>query len=285
MIRSALKLRAVCALSLPLVAAAGLPAGIPRGLFDHSLCCGPRPSSIHGEGTMEDFEAMVARRHRIVPPVVVAPPLPAPAVVIPGSDTFVRETGGTTPATDPLAPAAPAAADARTPTPNGDTPAVAPAPEEPVAFPPLERPTERVQGHLRVGFDVLGGFPFQLTRAEAAASVSNPNEAATKALAQIPPVVRELDGQKVLVTGFMLPMKMEGTLATEFLLVANSMLCCYGVVPPMNQWMVVKMRKGGAAAQHDVPVQVFGTLRVEPRYDNGALSAIYHLDGDRVRKP
>jgi hypothetical protein len=148
---------------------------------------------------------------------------------------------------------------------------------------PLRIPSELVEGHLRVGFNVLGGFPFELTKAEAAAAASP--EAVAEILARVPAEIRALDGRKVLVTGFMLPMQLEGPLTTEFLLVATSMLCCYGVVPPMNQWIVVKMVRGGVKPQQDVPLSFFGTLRVQPRYDSGALSAIYQLEGERMHVP
>lgn len=161
------------------------------------------------------------------------------------------------------------------------TGAAARPPNAPVE--PLRIPTELVEGHLRLGFNVLGGFPFELTKAEAAAVASE--EAAAEILARVPAEIRALDGRKVLVTGFMLPMQMEGPLTTEFLLVATSMLCCYGVVPPMNQWIVVKMARGGVKPQQDVPLSFFGTLRVRPRYDSGALSAIYQLEGDRMHVP
>lgn len=146
------------------------------------------------------------------------------------------------------------------------------------AHPPAK--LEVVDGYVRAGFDVLGAFTFTPP-----ADLSE--EAAAKrpsALEQLPAHVRELDGKKVLLRGFMLPMKMEGTLTTEFLIVANSMLCCYGIVPPMNQWVVVHLPKGAKPIQ-DVPTEVYGTLRVKERFDNGMLSAIYHLDAERVKQP
>lgn len=155
----------------------------------------------------------------------------------------------------------------------------------PTELPPLKAPETVVEGHLEVGFDFLGGYPLALTQEQAAAVGAGDQAALAAVNAQIPDLVRALDGKRVMVTGYMLPMKMEGTLTTEFLLVANSMLCCYGVVPPMNQWLTVAMTKGGAKPQQDVPTQVFGTLRVRTRIENGALTALYHLEGDRVRLP
>lgn len=185
------------------------------------------------------------------------------------------------PAPDPVlsrrrAPAPPApASDAST--------AAAPI-DDPTEFPPLKLPVAKIENHLEVGFDFLGGYPFKLTKEQAAAFAADDKSALDSVNTQIPELVRKLDGQKVLVTGFMLPMKMEGPLTTEFLLVANSMLCCYGVVPPMNQWITVKMTGNGLKPQQDVPIQIFGTLRIQPRIENNALSAIYHLEATHQRR-
>ncbi len=155
--------------------------------------------------------------------------------------------------------------------------------EAPIEYPPLKLPVAKVDGHLEVGFDFLGGYAFKLTKDQAAAFATEDKAALETVNSQIPELVRQLDGQKVLLRGFMLPMKMEGVLTTEFLLIANSQLCCYGIVPPMNQWITVKVAGKGLKPQQDVPLQIFGTLRVQPRIENGALAAIYHLDATRQR--
>lgn len=248
-----------------------LAASLPRGLLDHSICCGPKPS-MNAEDFVEPGYDPMRRRLRYTTPTP-PPDAAAEPFALPASDGFVSEV--------PHAAPPPALALAATP------PAPLPPPDTAPPAPPrpLVAPTEKIEGHLRVGFDVLGGYAFQLSKEDALVSGTGGEPAvAARALGQIPEIVRKLDGQKVLVTGFMLPMKMEGPLVTELLLVANSTLCCYGVVPPMNQWIVVKLAKG-VKHQPDVPVQVFGTLRVQPRFDAGALSAIYHLDGDRMRAP
>lgn len=233
----------VLALAVP---AAAQITGL-RGLKDHSLCCAIGMPSLHGEadGTFDPAPDPLFSRRRAPAPGSGA--VAAPAVV-------PHATG--------------AAAD-----PAGATAAA------PVEYPPLRLPTAQVAGHLDVGFDFLGGYAFELTRDQAAAFAAEDAGAVARVAEQIPELVRSLDGRKVLVTGFMLPMKMEGPLATEFLLVANSMLCCYGVVPPMNQWITVKMTGKGLPPQQDVPLRIFGTLRVRPRIENGALAALYHLEG------
>ncbi len=244
-----------------------------RGLRDHSLCCAIGMPNIHGiDGSFDPAPDPVLSRRR-----APAPPVPAdsaassqapgdkPVVAIPGVDTFVS-------ATPVSAIAAPEASDE------------AESPVEP-SYPPLVLPTRQIDGHLDVGFETLGGFAFKLTKSQAAAIGTADKTAMAAVQAQIPDVIRKLDGRKVVVTGYMLPMKMDGALTTEFLIVANSMLCCYGVVPPMNQWATVKMEKRGVAPQLDEPVQVFGTLRVQSRIENGALSAIYHVEAQRTRLP
>lgn len=125
---------------------------------------------------------------------------------------------------------------------------------------------------LPVGFDRLASFEF----------VAPPDESkAPEAEKQIPEAVRALDAKKVAVTGFMLPVKMHEGLVTEFLLVKDPMMCCYGVVPKVNEWVVVKMNGKGVAPLMDVPITFEGTLQVGQLYEGGYLTGLYLLEGDR----
>jgi len=267
-----------CAIVFLFLAGVMLPGALGqvtglRGMRDHSLCCAMGMPNIHGvDGSFDPApDPVLSRRRAPAPPVPPSSSAPSPVssvehgINIPGVDTFVRET----PAPVTAAP---------------EHPGEAVAAVEPT-YPPLVLPTRRIDGHFDVGFETLGGFAFKLTKTQATAIGGADASALAAVNAQIPDVIRQLDGRKVVVTGYMLPMKMDGALTTEFLLVANSLLCCYGVVPPMNQWATVKMQKRGVASQLDVPVQVFGTLRVQTRIENGALSAIYHLEAERTRLP
>lgn len=242
-----------------------------KGMRDHSLCCAIGMPNLHGfDGSFEPApDPVLSRRRAPAPPAPAATPpaaaAPGSGVHIPGADTFARESP------PPETNASLSVAEAS-----------GPEPAEPT-YPPLVMPTRKIDGHLDVGFEILGGYAFKLTKAGATAIGAGDATALAAVNAQIPELIRQLDGKKVAVSGYMLPMKMEGALTTEFLLVANSMLCCYGVIPPMNQWATVKMTRRGVTAQQDVPIQVFGTLRVQTRIENGALSAIYHLDAERVQ--
>ncbi len=129
-----------------------------------------------------------------------------------------------------------------------------------------------VAGVYQVTFDHLSAFEF----------VAPPDETgASEAEKQIPAPVRALDAKRVAVTGFMLPVKMDGGLVTEFLLVKDPMMCCYGVMPKVNEWVVVKMNGKGVAPLMDVPITFEGTLKVGQLYEGGYLTGLYLLQGDR----
>jgi hypothetical protein len=125
---------------------------------------------------------------------------------------------------------------------------------------------------LTVGFDKLASFEF--------IAPEDPAKAAA-AEAQIPAKIREFNNKKVAVTGFMLPVKMDAGLVTEFLLVKDPMMCCYGVMPKVNEWVVVRMVGKGVPPLMDVPITFEGTLSVGQLYEGGYLTGLYLLKGDR----
>jgi hypothetical protein len=131
---------------------------------------------------------------------------------------------------------------------------------------------ELVDGYMKVGFDRLGSFPF-------VGDCSTVSAAATEA--QIPAAIKKLNGSKVIVTGFMLPVKMGSNdeLTTEFLLLKSQLLCCYGIAPQANEWVLVEMPKGVKPLM-DVPISFRGTLHVGAMFENGYLTGIYSLDGE-----
>jgi len=127
-----------------------------------------------------------------------------------------------------------------------------------------------------VGFDRLAAFAF------------NPPEygpdgtAKPTAPDQIPESIKALDTRKVAVAGFMLPVKMEEGLVKEFLLVRDPMMCCYGIMPKVNEWIVVKMTGKGVQPLMDVPLTFYGKLRVGEMFESGYLTGIYLLEGERM---
>jgi hypothetical protein len=138
---------------------------------------------------------------------------------------------------------------------------------------------ETQSGYARIGFSQLAGFTFVAPPQPVPAGQPPPD-----VLAQVPAAVRRLDGRKVVLTGFMLPTKLENGYATEFLFLSSSQLCCFGITPALNEWILVRMRKEGLPAVQDVPVALAGRLRVQARWNDGFLTSIYELDGDGLLK-
>ena len=136
----------------------------------------------------------------------------------------------------------------------------------------------KTDGYEKVGFDRLASFTFTPPEADPAKPDLPPPSGAS----QIPEKIKALNEQKVAVTGFMLPVKMEGGLVKEFLLVKDPMMCCYGVMPKLNEWVVVKMVGSGVKPLMDIPTTFEGKLRVGEMYENGYLTGLYLLEGDQL---
>ena len=139
-------------------------------------------------------------------------------------------------------------------------------------------PPEVVEGHLKLGFDRLGSYKFIPPAFDPAV---DPKAVPPTGEEQIPAEVKSWSGRKVIVTGFMMPVKMEKGLVTEFLLLKDPMMCCYGTVPNINEWIVVKMSHGVTPLM-DVPIAFYGELKVGAMFENGYLSGIYLLEGEKM---
>lgn len=129
----------------------------------------------------------------------------------------------------------------------------------------------KADGYENVGFDRLAAFEY------------TPPESETAVKDQIPAKIKALHEKKVAVTGFMLPTKMNKGLVTEFLLVKDAMMCCYGAMPKVNEWIVVKMNGAGVKPLMDLPITFEGKLRVGEQFENGYLTGVYLLEGDRMQ--
>jgi hypothetical protein len=133
-------------------------------------------------------------------------------------------------------------------------------------------------GYLKLGFEQLASYTFTPPSFDPTA---NPNAKPPSGEEQIPTTVKSWNGKKAIVTGYMMPVKMEKGLVTEFLLMRNTVACCFGGVPNMNEWVVVKMKKGVTPVM-DVPVQFFGELKVGAMFENGYMTGLYELEGEKM---
>jgi hypothetical protein len=126
-----------------------------------------------------------------------------------------------------------------------------------------------------IGFDQLAGFDFGTPTLDRDRPIE-PQAAAL--LERIPWSVRKFDGAKVVMSGFMLPVVVEDGLVREFLLMKDQQGCCYGLMPAMNEWVVVKIPAGVNSAM-DETIFLYGTIKVGPQVTDGYLGGIYQIDG------
>ena len=132
-----------------------------------------------------------------------------------------------------------------------------------------------------LSFVQLASFPFEVTP-EMAYVNSDPATASVQTLAQLPDTIKALNEKAVALSGFMLPIRTQGGLASEFLLLRNQSACCYGTMPRINEWVIVKASGRGVKPVMDVPVTALGTFHVGEQRDNGHLLGIYRLDCARL---
>ena len=135
-------------------------------------------------------------------------------------------------------------------------------------------PPKEVDGHLEIAFARLSDFKIETP---AYNPDVKPEEAMAVVEKQIPEAVKRYDGRRAQITGFMLPVKMEGQLVSQFLLMRDQMMCCYGVIPRMNDWVVVHTAKP-VRYTPDVPVAFRGKLSVKAMQEQGFITGIYLLE-------
>jgi hypothetical protein len=58
-------------------------------------------------------------------------------------------------------------------------------------------------------------------------------------------------------------------------------MCCYGTVPNVNEWIIVRM-KPGIQPLMDLPISFYGELKVGAMFDNNYLTGIYLLNGEKM---
>ena len=132
------------------------------------------------------------------------------------------------------------------------------------------------------GFDILSGYEIEISD-ELLGPVTNDLASVTaKTEALIPPKVKALDQKRVALKGFMLPLKVEGGLVTEMLIMKDQSMCCYGTVPKIHEWVSIKMVDKGVRPMMDQPVTLFGKLHVGEMRENGYLTGIYQMDGEKM---
>lgn len=72
---------------------------------------------------------------------------------------------------------------------------------------------------------------------------------------------------------------------TDFLLVRDQASCCFGAAPKMNHWIHVTAPEPGLRVMTGRPITVLGTLRIGPFIEDGSVTSIYEMAGDKLELP
>ena len=135
---------------------------------------------------------------------------------------------------------------------------------------------------LTAGFEILSGYNIEVSDELLGPVTNNVAEITAKTEALIPEKVRALNQKKVALKGFMLPLKVEGGLVTEMLVMKDQSMCCFGTVPKIHEWVSVKMSEKGVKPLMDQAVTLMGRLHVGEMRENGYLTGIYRMDGEKM---
>lgn len=140
--------------------------------------------------------------------------------------------------------------------------------------------TKSVDSYKSVDISDLADFdyytPYPGTKADAERPAKN----------QIPERITRLNGQKISITGFMMPVRVDNEgMVEEFALNGNYDMCFYGAPSQINQWVHVKMQPGAKARFSHNPTTVSGTLEVGELVENGQVVSLYRLIGDKATTP
>ena len=95
------------------------------------------------------------------------------------------------------------------------------------------------------------------------------------------PVVQELNGKRVRIGGYVVPLDFDATKVTEFLLVPFVGACIHVPPPPANQIVYVKAASGITLKGEFDPVYVTGIIKTEGQF-TGLAETGYSIDADLV---
>lgn len=134
--------------------------------------------------------------------------------------------------------------------------------------------------YLKVTFNALGSFPYEVPDPDAILASPTPNKPLKD---QIPAKLKELNTQPAVVVGFMVPVEVDNKGGVKsFALTQNQMYCCFGVPPSMNEWVMVNVQGEPAKYYSDMPVAAFGTLEVGEEFEDGYVMSVYRLKCEKI---
>ncbi len=88
-------------------------------------------------------------------------------------------------------------------------------------------------------------------------------------------------GERVVVTGYMVPTKLEQGRVKELMLMRHTFAAGNVSDPWINEWVLVRVR-AGVPAQTRRPVSFFGVMKVGAVFEQGYMIGIYMLEAERM---
>jgi hypothetical protein len=134
-----------------------------------------------------------------------------------------------------------------------------------------------------IGFSQLSAFDYTIVDAGTGATPAQIAEAEKRD--QVPDWVHFYQDKPVILTGYLMPLQVENGVSKKFIIMKDVTTCCYGAVPNMNDYVVVTMKGDGVKAVQDVPVALIGVFHVAQKYENGYVTSLFQLDGEKFLGP
>ena len=125
-------------------------------------------------------------------------------------------------------------------------------------------------GYKDVDLKALGNFPFDQSQG---------------ALTDVPERYRNLNGQRVRLTGFMFGAETAGDRGRKFQFVYDVNKCCFGGPPQVQERVFAYAKKDIPIYDYSVLAEVIGTLHVRVVKDNdtGAITSLFDLDVEQAQ--
>ena len=99
-------------------------------------------------------------------------------------------------------------------------------------------------------------------------------------ITDVPPQFRKLDGQKVMLEGFMWSPSSAARLH-DFQFVYNVQKCCFNGPPLVQERVFVNCPPGKSVPYVDYYMRMIGTLHVDVKKVDGVITSVYTMDVDR----
>lgn len=96
---------------------------------------------------------------------------------------------------------------------------------------------------------------------------------------EFPDRIRALDGEKVALAGYMIPMVWEDSKVKNYQLVRDLMACCFGGSPEPDEWVDCTMTNNGCGYVQFIPVTTRGTFQIQGISDPaGYATGAFRMD-------